>query len=248
MTFARRAGIRPPRGLQRPPGSKSLYVIPLVLALIAAACCYLWTDMATRPILAHYRAAGARDDVNCLRLVVGMDVSGSMANFAVPRDDALQQLFGWLKTNLRPDDQVAVIDFGAVANIRMWPTTVAGLGSLPAPIGAKDGVYTYFNPVLQDIDRFPPSSCDTALVLISDAQLIDLPTTTTQGRQLLLRHHVDRIRLLVPGAAIQVGANWAKGFPSAVPTVFDGLDARATGLALGHTVVGLTGQSLAPIS
>ena len=249
MTFARATRLRQPRRLARPLGSKRLYALPLLLALLIAACWYLWpTGGSASGPLSGYRASGARDELNCLRLVVGVDVSGSMRDFAVPRDDALSQLFKWVKKNLRPDDQVAIVDFAAVAKIRMRPTQVAQLGGLPPSAAPRDGYYTYFQPILTAIDQFPRTSCDTALVLISDAQLIDLPATAAAGRQMLLDHHVGKIRLLVPGAAIQVGPTWTKGFPSAAPYVFDGTNAQATGLALGHTVVGLTGQSLEPIS
>jgi hypothetical protein len=248
MTFAKGVRIERPRRLERPPGGYRLYAVPLLLALLVAACWHFWPAAKSPDSLSGYRAAGPRDELNCLRLVVGVDVSGSMSNFAVPRDDALGQLFDWLKKNLRPDDQVAIVDFAAVAVVRMRPTPVASLGKLPAPTGARDGTYTYFRPLLSDISQFPRTGCDTALVLISDAQLIDLPTTEAEGRQLLLDHQVGRIRLLVPGAAIQVGSGWKLGFPAAAPLVFDGTDVKATGLALGNTVVGLTGQSLAPIS
>jgi hypothetical protein len=249
VTFAPRARIRQPRSLEKPPGSNRLYVLPILLALLALAGWYSWPAAAKPPTsLSGYEATGSRNELNCLRLVIGVDVSGSMRDFTVPRDDALQELFSWLKKkNLRSDDQVAIIDFAAVAEVRMPPTQVADLGSLPAPAGAKDGTYTYFRPILRDIDNFPRTTCDTALVLISDAQLADLPATEDAGRQLLLAHHVGRIRLLVPGAGIYVPPVWKKGFPSAAPLVFDGTDAEATGLAFGHIVVGLTGQSLTPV-
>jgi hypothetical protein len=249
MTFARGVRLgRPPR-LKGPMGSSRLYAIPVLLvALLAGAGWYLWPSARHAPTtLGGYRAAGARDELNCLRLVIGVDVSGSMRDFTVPRDDALRQLFRWVKKNLRPDDQLAIIDFAAVAKIRMPPTRVADLGALPPPAGAHDGVYTYFRPILADVDQFPRTSCDTALVLISDAQLIDLPSTPAVGRNLLLDHHIDKIRLLVPGAAIQVWPAWIKGFPSAAPYVFDGTNAEATGLTLGRVVVSLTGQSLVPV-
>src|SRR5260370_1270642 len=191
--------MKQPRRLERPPGSNRFYAFSLLLALLVAAGWYFWPAAKSPDTLSGYKTAGPRDEVNCLRLVIGVDVSGSMADFAVPRDDALNQLFSWLKKNLRPDDQVAIIDFAAVAEIRMWPTQVASLGGLPAPTGARDGTYTYFDPILTDIDQFPRTSCDTALVLISDAQLIDLPTTESDRRKLLLDHHVGNSRLLVPG-------------------------------------------------
>ncbi len=252
MTFARGTRLRPPHALDGPPGSRTLVLFPLLFALLAAAGAWYGWSTAHKPpgALANYRAVGPRNEVNCLRLVIGVDVSGSMQDFAVARDDALQQLFSWVKQHhdLRPDDQVAIIDFAAVAQVRMEPTAVSSLGGLPPPTGARDGYYTYFRPVLADISHFPPTRCDTALVLISDAQLIDLPATQAAGQQLLAEHQVGRIRLLVPGAGIQVYPVWLKGFPAAVPVVFDGQDPAATGLALGNTIVGLTGQTLKRIS
>jgi hypothetical protein len=252
MTFSRGIRLGRPSRLQGPMGSSRFYTVPLLLAgLLALAGWYLWPGSGHTPTPPHslsgYRAGGARDELNCLRLVIGVDVSGSMRDFTAPRDDALSQLFSWVKTNLRPDDQVAIIDFAAVAKIRMPPTLVAHLGSLPPPAGAQDGVYTYLRPILTEVDKFTNTSCDTDLMLISDAQLIDLPHTQAAGRGLLLGHHVSKIRLLVPGARIAVDPTWVKGFPSAAPYVFDGTDAEATGLALGRVVVSLTGQSLVPV-
>jgi hypothetical protein len=251
VTFARGTRLGPHRRLDGPPKSKVPYLlllVPVLIALLGALAGWHIANAGNTPkVLASYRAAGPRDEANCLRIVLGVDVSGSMSDFSDARDDALVQLFAWLKKNLRPDDEVAIIDFAAVANVRMQPAQVASLRGLPPAFGATDGTYTYFDPVLTDIGEFMPTSCDTALLLLSDAQLIDLPGSRAAGQQLLRHYHVDRIRLLVPGAAIQVGSGWVNGFPAAVPLVFDGLDPEATGLALGKTIVGLTGQTLEPI-
>lgn len=252
MTFRRPVRLRGVRRLPWPPGSRSrLYALPVLLAALIAAGTYLWPagHKDAPGVLSAYQAGGARDDMNCLRLVIGVDVSGSMSDFSVPRDNALTQLFDWVRTgnNLRPDDELAIVDFARVARTRMPPTQVDDLGSLPPPVGAADGQYTNLRPVLTRIGAFPRTTCDTALALISDAQLNDLPRSAAEGRQLLVGYRVDKIRLLVPGTGIQVYQEWARGFPSAVPQVFDGLDAEATGLALGHMVVGLTGQSLVPV-
>ena len=111
MTFARGTRLRQPRRLGRPLGSNRLYALPLMLVLLLAAGWYRWPAGGKAPgSLSGYRAAGARDELNCLRLVIGVDVSGSMRDFVVPRDDALTQLFSWVKKNLRRDDQVAIID------------------------------------------------------------------------------------------------------------------------------------------
>jgi hypothetical protein len=243
-----------PKRLKELAAARWIFAVPLILALLIAAGWYHYhsSHNPARPDrLSGYHLGGTRDDLNCLRLVIAVDVSGSMRDFAVPRDDALVQLFAWVKgtpttRNLQVDDQVAIVDFAAVALTRMVPVTVGDLGTLPGATGAKDGEYTYFTPILDRIAAFPNTTCDTDLVLISDAQLEDLPSDSAAGQALMRRYAIDKVRLLVPGAAIKVPAQWQESFPSARPSVFDGTDAKSTGLAFGHTIANLTGQTLVP--
>lgn len=80
-------------------------------------------------------------------------------------------------------------------------------------------------------------------MLMSDAQVADLPIDASTGRDVLLAHGV---RLLVPDDAIDVPPTWTMAFPDAPPEPFDGLDQDRTAVAVGRAIAGLTGQSLTP--
>jgi Mg-chelatase subunit ChlD len=238
--------LAPPRRLAAPGSHR-----PLALALLAvlAAALLAWRMLPTYPrkppsALSGYAAAGARGP-SCLRLVIAVDVSGSMSNYATARDDALAQLIAWVRVNLRADDQVAVVDFAQEAAVALAPTAAHAIGGARVSVPAADGPFTLIDPVLAALDGFPTTRCDTAAVLISDAQIADLPRTAAEGDALLVTHHIHDIRLLVPGAGIQVDPAWSVAFPAAPPRVFDGRNPDATGLALGQTIVDLTHQRLA---
>ncbi|MGW2787020.1 hypothetical protein ACWC3X_38400 [Streptomyces populi] len=180
-----------------------------------------------------------------LRLLVAVDVSMSMTGCASARDAALSTFTQWAMTNMHSDDEVAVLDFAAAARVRLRPTPLAqATATLPKP-SRLDSSDTRLNPLLHTIRRLPPSGGRTALLLLSDAQLADLPTTSTAGQQMLQEHGIDDLRLLVPGPSIPLPAQWDTVFPMASPDRFDGRDADATGLALARALASLTGQRLA---
>jgi hypothetical protein len=251
--------LRPGAGLARPPrlvpspGRNRVYVLPLLLLLLLGA--YL-VHLGTRPpqpaapappqpsTLDRWAAAGPRGP-SCLRLVIGQDVSGSMRDFDAARDQALDQLVRWTGENLRENDELAIVDFAAEAKVRLPPTRIDASPGTGTPTGAADGVDTLLNPVLDMIRAFPPTACDTALVLLSDAQLTDVPPTATDGNAALTGARVRDLKLLAPGREIEVPPQWQFAFPIAAPVFFDGLDPDATALAIGRTIVGLTGQKLA---
>lgn len=236
------------------PGRNRIYLLPPLLLLLAwLLAWWLWprhhpqsaaSAAAAGPAdLTHRTLTGPRGPA-CIRLVVGLDVSGSMTNYAVARDAALAQLIDWSRKNLRPDDELAVVDFAADAAARIPPARRDKLAGAGVAAGATDGTYTNLAPALQAIDGFRAGACDTELVLISDAQLADLPPDAAGGKQLLRRHHIHDVRLLVPGDDVDVPQLWGMDFPEAYPTRFDGTDPDATALAFGQAIAGFTGQTL----
>lgn len=94
------------------------------------------------------------------------------------------------------------------------------------------------------VAQLPPTSCDTLLVLLSDAQLADLPAAEAQGLRVLADAGVHDLRLLVPTAAIDVPGEWLDAFPSAPPIVVDGTDAAATGLTVARMLAQVTDQEV----
>ncbi|WP_433537322.1 hypothetical protein ACQPZK_05935 [Micromonospora sp. CA-249363] len=190
----------------------------------------------------EYQLVGPRGPA-CLRIVIVVDVSGSMSEFALPRDRALERLFTWLGTNLRTGDELAVVDFAAEAATRV-PATDYRAARLTGPAGVVDGVDTLLQPPVTEVARLGATDCDVELMFISDALITDLPDTADDGRRFLTTTGMHGIHLLVPGEDMEISDQWQVAFPAAPPIRFDGNDADETALTLGRTVAALTGQRL----
>lgn len=248
-TFAPVPRLAPLPGFSRPVGRRRwmALIAALALALIALAACQFLGAGPGRPgALGGYQLVGARGP-SCLRLIIGMDVSGSMRGYSAARDDALRQLVGWAGQphTLGPRDQLAVVDFAQTAAIRSSPRPVSAPAELsPPPV--TDGRDTLLHPLLQQIKTFRPTTCDSVLVLLSDAQLADLPPGVPAGDKLLSGYGIHDIRLLVPSSSITVWRQWPQAFPSAQPLFFDGTNSSDTAIAFGRVIAGLTGQRLEP--
>jgi hypothetical protein len=220
-----------------------LPVFGLALALVALL---LWWMLPGAPGLGGRHLVGDRGPA-CLRLVVAVDLSGSMNDYGDARDHALRELLTWAADgNLRADDEIAVVDFAAAAAPRLpvTPVPAAAAAAALTPVPVPDGRFTNLAPVLDTVSAMPAGRCDQALLLLSDAQLGDLPPDEPQGRAVLAAHDVHDVVLLVPGDGIAVPAAWTSAFPAAPPIRFDGHDADATALAIGRAVAHLTGQTL----
>ncbi|WP_330232125.1 hypothetical protein OHA40_06320 [Nocardia sp. NBC_00508] len=222
----------------------------LLLAALGFGACQLagGDDTAQPTKLTAYTLAGPRSP-SCLRLVIGVDVSGSMRDFGAARDAALAQLQEWasLPNTLRADDEIAVVDFALESGVRFPPTPAAATPHLPA-VPVHEGSETLLRPLLDQMRGFAVSAppCDLVLMLVSDAILADLPANSEDGRRLLREYGVHDLRLLVPGEKIQVPDEWIRAFPHARPIRFDGLDPDETALTIGKTIGDLTRQRFVP--
>lgn len=227
-------------------------LIPLLLLFLVPLVLLGWLAMQTvhavqerleqSGLIEEYQLVGPRGPA-CLRMVIVVDVSGSMSEFAVPRDRALDRLFTWLGTNLRSGDELAVVDFAAEAATRVPATDYRG-ARLTGPAGAVDGADTLLLPPVTEVARLGATDCDVELMFISDALITDLPDTADGGRRLLTTNGVHGIHLLVPGDDMEISDQWRVAFPAAPPIRFDGNDADETALTLGRAVAALTGQRL----
>lgn len=215
-------------------------LVPIVVALLLVPAVVL-LGRPQPATLASVHLVGPRGPA-CVRLVLANDVSGSMYAFAVPRDTALAQLQRWAPQNLRPDDQVGVLEFAGDAAWQIPPTPVGQPVGRSGPSARKDG--TVLGPVLDLVHALPHDTCDTYLLLLSDGALSDLPGDEAAARAELVGHRVHAISLLVPGRRIDVPEAWSTVYPAAAPVRFDGNDADATGLAFAQVVADITGQSL----
>jgi hypothetical protein len=179
---------------------------------------------------------------SCIRLIVALDVSGSMGSYGTYRDAALQQLLAWVPGNLKSTDQVAVVDFAGSVGVRQQPVAATRKLSPGASSSVSDG--SLLQPLLEAAAAFPRTKCRTALVLLSDGQLNDLPASADDSKALLAANRVAHVRLLVPDPSIVVPPSWSVALPNAAPRYFDGTDADATALAIGQTIADLVQQQL----
>lgn len=205
--------------------------------------------------LEDFALVGARGPT-CIRFVVAADVSGSMADFAEPRDRALEQLLTWAPLNLRADDEVMVLAFADAAVPLSSPTRIddiATTGLNPpqsrsseatAVDAASTQAGTMLEPVLQLTSELTETTCDTALVIVGDGQFFDVPTTETEALERVGDAHIHDTALLVPSKGIEVPSVWSEAVPFAKIARFDGNDANATGVALGKAIARATGQDL----
>lgn len=207
-----------------------------------------WWLASPAPTLATLALDGPRGP-ECLRLVLATDVSGSMRTVTAARDRALGQFLAWAPENLRDDDEIAVVAFAASAGGVRGPLPVSSqdLDRLTALGPPTPGDRTNLVPVLEAVADLGQTQCRTALALISDGQYADLPPDEAAGLDTLRRAGVAETALLVPSRTVSVPTEWESAFPTASPRVFDGLDADATGRALGSLVADLTGQRLVPL-
>ena len=191
--------------------------------------------------LAHYELRGARGPA-CLRVLLAADVSGSMADFRRPRNAALSELLAWLPRNLRPDDEVGVMEFAGNAAWTRSPESVTRLQAFdPAQIDLQG---TRLSPVLDLVGQLPQSRCATSLLLLSDGKASDLPAGESQGLDALGSSHVHDLHLLVPGRRIGIPGAWRQAFPASPPLRFDGSDPEKTAMTFGAILSTATGQRL----
>lgn len=183
---------------------------------------------------------GARGP-ECVRLVIAADVSGSMANLAVPRDRAIEQLLAWVPANLRRDDEIAVINFAQTATVVIPPTPIGTTTSRAHAAVTADS--TELTPLMTQLSSLEPTRCQTSLLMMGDGQFADLPPDETQGRAQLAAAGIDTMTLLVPGRT-DTPQNWSQLYPYAPPTTFDGTNPDATALTIGRHVATLTTQDL----
>jgi hypothetical protein len=172
--------------------------------------------------------------VKCARVVLAIDQSNSMDNYTSARDNALQQLIGWSHKNLGKRDQIAVIDFAGNAGVRQRPTSATTAGQIGPAVSLAGG--SYYRPILNALQTFPKTSCKTALVLLSDGDLQDLPSDSSESGALLRDSGVKFQRLLVPDSTIATPPAWTTAFPNGKPVSVNGLDPDETARIIGETI------------
>lgn len=221
--------------------------IVAVLGALTLLGLVIWHRLAPPTTLSGYALSGDRGPT-CQRIVVANDVSGSMSEFAEPRSNALTQLLTWSPSNLRPTDEIGVLDFAGSAAWVRTPASVTNAAT-GTPVDPRSlGGGTSLEPVIAAVAALPASRCATSLWLLSDAQYPDYAPSVDAARETLAAADIHRIPLLVPSADITVDPAWETTYPYSTPITFDGRSPDQTALAYGGLLADLTGQRLAAVS
>ena len=213
----------------------SLVLLPLAPALLADG---LPVGAPTR--IADARLAGPRGP-ECLRLVVAPDRSGSMEQYSAARDSALKLLLPWARTQLRADDEVAVIEWADRTAVVLAPTPV-GAAATSGSTGPGLGTGTHLAALVAAVATLARTTCRTQLVLISDGEAADLPDSADLSR--LAPAGIDVVTLLMPAPGMRAPRAFTQALPYARASAFNGLDPQDTALALARTIASTTGQRI----
>ena len=213
------------------------WIIPLLLVAAALATALALPSQPDH--ISDVALTGPRGPA-CERIIMANDTSGSMSEYTIAREAALTQFLQWAPANLRADDEVGVIDFSGHAE---WSRTPTRIGEPAVLIHTTPADSTALTPIIELLAALTGSTCDTTLVLLSDAQYPDIPRPD-DARALLTRADLHDIVLLVPDPDINVPTEWTQAFPTAPPIRFDGTNPDATALAIAEVTATITGQQL----
>lgn len=236
-----RAGVLRTSGAGRA-SAVALAAMLIILGIIAAALVPSLVDRAaaaddlTRQVLVGPR------NLTCQRVVVLLDQSGSMTEYAQVRTDAMETLAEWGPDNLRGDDQVAVIRWADTAVTDTAPTEVGSIGpSTFASDGADIGGGTEVLPAVELVAAMPSGACRTSLVFVSDGEIGRADQAKIDAA--LLGAGVDRVSLVLPNSA-SAPQYWMRLFPYSETFYADPNNSNQTARAIGQAIASATGQTL----
>ena len=236
-----RAGVLRSPGAGRVAAALSVALLALLAAAAAAVVPGILDRTAAGDDLTRQELVGARGPT-CQRVVVLLDQSGSMTDYAQVRVDAMETLAGWAPANLRGDDQIAVVDWADSAAVRTAPTDVRALAQWDPTANASNvGGGTSVMPAVEQAAGLDDTGCRTTLVFISDGQVAD--GSTTRLNEMLRDAGIDGVSLVLPNAT-PVPDHWMSLFPYSKTFQADPLNPGQTARALGQAVASATGQQL----
>lgn len=235
-------------GALRDPGSgrTAAWIAGLLLLLLVAVALLIASAVQERAAAAedldNLVLAGPRN-LTCQRVVILLDVSGSMTEYASVREDAMSNLAVWAPANLRADDELAVVRWADTAAIDAGPTDADSLTASTFTAGSEDvGGGTEILPSIEAVASMPRSSCRTSLVFISDGEL---STAADQSRldEAIREGEIDRVSLVLPNGGT-TPEYWMQVFPYSQTFYADPDDPTQTARALGQAIAAATGQQL----
>ena len=238
-----RAGALRASGVGRVAAAIAIGALAVVGLVAAAVIPGLLERSAAADDLTRQALVGARS-LTCERVVVLLDQSGSMAQFAQVRADAMSALAAWAPENLRGNDQVAVVRWAARSETDLAATSIDSLSSAAFTPGASDLGAETENVLLaaEQVEAMGPTSCRTALVFISDGELTTEVDSYALDR-VLVDIGADQVSLVLPTSSA-APEYWTRLFPYSNSFHADPNNANQTARALGQAIASATGQKL----
>lgn len=236
-----RAGALAAPGAGRIATAVCAVVLALIAVAVAAMAAVAQDQSAAKDDLSRQVLAGPRN-LTCQRIVILLDQSGSMSDYAAVRSDAIATLAEWSPANLRGDDELAVISWADQAAFDASPTAVGALTpSTFDAVGSDVGGGTDVLPAVELVAASGPTGCRTSLVFISDGDISGADQTRVDAA--LLAAGVDRVSLVLPNATA-APQYWVQVFPYSDTFHADASDPDQTARALGQAIAAATGQQL----
>jgi hypothetical protein len=172
-----------------PRGGRWRSLLPLLLLgllPLIAALAYL-SGLGGPSSLPRSTLAGSRLVTGPICVEEAVDVSGSLTDYAAPRDQAEIELFEFARRTLRRDDLFSESFFAASGRLALAPAPLAAISAPPAQPSGLDPDHTYIAPAVQALITARPAGerCAVrALVMITDGLIEDpgpLAAALTQG-------------------------------------------------------------------
>lgn len=223
----------------QPSPLRRLWLLLLPAALIAALL--WWQGVERSEPLASYALAGDRAPA-CLRTVVLRDQSGSMAQYATAREQAMQQLVDWGTAGgtLRATDELAIIDFGEDAAVTMATRVIGNVAAAIPPSATIDTGGTSLAAALLAMEQLPPTTCQTSIIALSDGQTSTVPAAALQS---LATQGVTSAALVLPGP-MAVPEAFSDALPYAITVEAPADDPNRTARAVAEAMAASVNQRL----
>ena len=176
------------------------------------------------------------------RLVVVMDVSGSMRQYAPAREQALADLVSWGAQTMRPTDSLSVFAFATEGQCLLSETTIADLSNRQFRLRALQslGGGTSVGAVLPILSaELGPEP--HILAVITDTGITAISRQTIQQTASSLGF--TSVTAISPKGT-HPHPNWQAAFPMSRYETASPDDADAIGLALARTIASATGQQV----
>ena len=178
----------------------------------------MWRAVVPARDLDSYMLTGGRGP-GTIRVIVAQDISGSMSQYAAARAAALSQLLDWAPDNLRPDDQIGVLDFAGSAAWVLRPTPMRDITDGDVRMishGDVDVSGTNLVPVLNRVAALPPTPAATSVWLLSDGEYGDYLGGVDPSGRALVAAGIAAMPLLVPDTRITIPQQWWDNHPGQI--------------------------------